>query len=149
MNSSVSNNPLHVAFSLLSIRGYSEKEMTARLQRRGYNDEAIQNTILYLVERGYLNDTALCRMLYEKYIAKKYGIKAISYKLFQRGFSGEVIHETLKDYNMDNEWQNAFTLLQKKGILKNINKQKIARYLLSRGFTMSTVQTIILKLEKE
>lgn len=149
MSSLVSNNALQAAFTLLSIRGYSEKEMTTRLRRRGYNDEAIQKTIAYLVERGYLNDTALCKMLYEKYIAKKYGIKAISYKLFQRGFSSEVIHETLKDYNMDNEWQNAFTLLQKKGILKNINKQKIARYLLGRGFTMSTVQKIIIKLEEE
>lgn len=144
------NSSLQAAFKLLAGRGYSEQELAAKLQRRGYTNESIQQTTAYLIERGYLNDAALCKMLYNKYVAKKFGLRAISYKLVQKGFSDKTINEVLADYNADEEWKSALNLLTKKiSLIKKADKQKIARYLISRGFTTSTVQKVIRKIYEE
>lgn len=135
------NAILQAAYTLLSHRAYSEREIRQKLLQKNYDPEQVQEVICYLAERGYLNDTALCGILVRKYLqAGKYGKKAIINKISQRGIEHSIIQETLEEYQFNELLQAQQILarqLSRSG--KMIDYAKLGRFLANRGFSFSTI----------
>ena len=84
----VQNNKtaLVYAVDLLAVRAYSEKQLTDKLKRRGYDKAEIATAMEKLLNRRYIDDSDLCQRQYTAYInEQKRSIKAIFYKLKEKG----------------------------------------------------------------
>jgi len=135
---------LQAALKLLSHRAYSVQEIRDKLAAKGYNPEEISPVIEYLLQRGYLNDAALCEFLAAKYIREeKYGRLLIVQKLKQRGFTVDTIERALQALSPCDELTTAWRLCSKRFKQReDLTLQQLARFLGNRGFTQKTIRQI-------
>lgn len=132
------------AIVLLKSRAFSQYELEQRLVKQGYDEIAVNKVIQYVTERGYLNDTALCDRLIEKYAEmNKYSLKEIYVRLRQRGLAAALIHERIRNWDEEFEYQAAINLTKKfQGNLDG-NIPKLVRRLSSKGFKSGTVSKVL------
>lgn len=144
MNTNISE----AAIKLLRYRTYSKCELEQKLLNQGYKQVAVDQAIEYAIERGYLNDTALCDMLLTKYAeVNKYSLKEVYIRLKRRGLSTELIREKLADWDEMLEYQAAMKLAAK--VLARDNSRdmrKIIRHLSGKGFKATTVTKVLERL---
>jgi len=136
----------NAALQLLARRAHSEQELRSKLHIKGYSGEIIDNTIKRLFERSYLNDAALCKMLFKKYSScDKYSMKYIVNKLKHRGFDETTIMSVINDDNLDGkEYHTAIKLLDKRyNNAKLVEPQKLMRFLSARGFSFKTINKVL------
>ena len=63
----MNNNPVLKYFlNLLKIRDYSKKALVEKAKNRDYLDDQIQESLDYLLEKGFLDDYRLAKNLIEK-----------------------------------------------------------------------------------
>ena len=131
----------------LSQRDYSSQEIIKYLNRRNCSEKIAQAVLKKLLEHNYIDDRRLCRYICERWQKEGlYGEKMLKIKLFQRGFSKEVIRDVLSDFDLDEEEKaNKLFLNYLKKIKKFDNKtvEKIVRYLVAKGFSYQTINRII------
>lgn len=136
---------LDIAIRILSARSYSENEIRERLSTHGFDLEAINTTVSYLTDRGYLNDMDLCQSLVTKLQkSNKYSIRAIAAKLKQRGLKPDIIQDCLCQIEPQSELSIAMRLV--KARYKNLSitdYAKVARFLANRGFSNTTTSRIM------
>lgn len=136
------------ALKLLTARDYSEQELRGKLERLGFDKEAIATVIGQFIQRGYLNDAALCRMLFTKYLATgKYGIHVITGKLKQRGLPASVIATVNQEADDTTEEARALEAARRKFAKASVvNAGKTARFLAYRGFSAETIRKVVKQL---
>ena len=150
----VQNNKtaLVYAVDLLAIRAYSEKQLADKLKKRGYNEREIAEAVQRLIERHYLDDTDLCQRQYMAYInERKRSIKAILYKLKEKGFSSIDIENAIAENAIDTdeyECNVCFKLLTIH-FKPNVEKQKCQAYLYRKGFNFSAIKNAVDKFLSE
>lgn len=144
------SDPLAYALRLLNLRGRSSKELSFRLQLKGFSQEEIQRTIGYLIDRGFIDDRALAKELAEYGISvKHYGVRGVREFLRKRGIKEEIINEVLTERT--DELSSAMEVAQK-ALYKNRNKtsdvkkQRIYGYLYRRGYSYDTIKRVLKKL---
>ncbi|MEG2338383.1 MAG: regulatory protein RecX [Clostridium sp.] len=133
------------ALDIVSYRDVTSKEVKNKLSKKGYSDDVIEYVIEKLHNYNFINDEkyAINQTTYlEKY--KKQGKNKIIYSLKQKGISKNIIDNL--DFDEEIEFNSAKSLLEKK--LKTLEndpkkKEKIYRYLCSRGFSSSIVLNLI------
>lgn len=92
------------ALSLLSIRMYSRHEMEQKLREKGFEEDAIHNTIQKLLHYGYINDRELAGMLVrEGQGAKGQGPRMLRNRMMKKGIDREIIDEALSQYTVQDE----------------------------------------------
>jgi regulatory protein len=141
----------------LSFRPRSEKEMRDYLKRKTENlkpkiDEDITERIIQSLKRDkFLNDEEFARMwIRERTLIKPKAIRVIKMELKQKGISKELIDslfENSDDFPIDLDL--AVKLTEKK--LRTIHdqtdkykvKEKLGRYLASKGFDWDTIKAAI------
>jgi len=87
---------LNTALTYLSRRALTRFQLVQRLEKKGFNEEEIQECLTRLLEWGYLNDQEYAR----SYCLNKktsYSKKRISYELKVRGIDRSIIEEILAD----------------------------------------------------
>lgn len=134
------------AYKLLSYRGRSEKELTLRLNRKGFSDHAVREVLGRLKEYGYLNDNTLALSLKRKAAeVKLLGSAGAGQYLRQMGIPGDIVKEVLSDYD---ELESAGRLADRK--LRAMNdsppsqvKRRLAGYLQRRGYSTDTIRKTI------
>lgn len=135
------------AVDLLAVRPYSIKQLKDKLKRKGYSIEDIEIAISRLQERHYLDDTDLCQRQYQAYInEQKRSIKAIKYKLMEKGFNAEDINlaqEKLAIDEVEYEYMVCYRLLMSRYRLNNADKIKYQGYLYRKGFNASTIRLVV------
>ena len=146
------SSALNKAMSLLRRKFYSQWEMRSKLKKNDFDDETISDVINYLENSGYINDHKLCQALFDKYSRdEKCGSALTVSKLMARGLPKTMIYEIMKEYDFDNETEQALNLAKKRykceGKPSSSELGKIARYLTSRGFSASTVNKTIQSLK--
>ena len=130
--------PLETAVRLLARRDHTKTEVQLKLQRKGFNRQEVEQAILELSERGYLNDERIKEQTIDKLIAeKRHGLRGISGKLRQMGL--QVSGEQLREYcSEQEEWEIARDLLLKHfKTIEADNFPRLVRYLANRGFSSS------------
>lgn len=132
---------LDAALNMLSYRAHSESELRRKLCRKGFSPEQINGSVASLAERGYINDTALCGMLFQKYLAtRKYGLNYIVRKLKQSGFTDDIIDKTVEGYDTSVELDSALAIINKRfPKIYDGDVPKLIRFLIYRGFSASII----------
>ncbi len=131
------------ACKLLSYRQRSVKELSERLENKGFSRNAVLNAVERLQEAGYLDDSKLALSLKMKaQEAKLLGRAGARQYLLQMGVPREQADEALADYD---ELQSAMRLIERKtralrGSPDYKLKRRIADILRRRGYSAETVR---------
>ena len=129
---------------ILSVRGHSVAELTAKLRRAGYPAEDTRQAVEECVRRRYLNDELLAEDCAALWRERGHGSRSIRYKLRQRGLSEELTENAISD-TLEQENDSAvsaiesrfYTLLREKDPRKR--RAKALRFLASRGFSGAAI----------
>ena len=141
------NTALVSAVDLLAVRPHSTKELYTKLKRRGYDDEEISEAISRLNERHYLDDSDLCIRQCQMYLSEqRRSIRAIKYKLVEKGFSASDIEEAFAQNNLDfSEYEIEVCLRHLHSHFRpsTADKQKCQAYLYRKGFSSSSIRQAV------
>ena len=110
---------------LISLKDRTKKEVRLKLEEKYRNKAAILRAIEKLEEFGYLNDLDYAMSYIE---SRTYGKNRISYNLFQKGISKDVVEKaylTLDEEKEENvEDVKLEKLIEKKGKKVNVNNER-------------------------
>lgn len=147
------------SFRYLSGRNHSKKELKLKLLKKKYNKLLIENVLLDLEEKEFLNDRKFAEDYFKVQQKKKRGLLKIKASLFQKGVNRNIVEDVANSPNNDDKFLCSATEIatKKKKQLENRNfsnfelKKKLYRFLLSRGFTGDIINKTLdqLKLEVE
>lgn len=133
------------ALKHLSSRALSEKELVSRLEQEFAADPALDKaivaTLTRLRELHLINDRRIAESLAFRYRHK--GNRFIQHALRQKGFTDEVIEETLAECG--DEYERALEVLHKKlysasRMPDEKSKSRLYSFLASRGFSHAVIQ---------
>lgn len=137
------------ALDLLTLKDYTSFEIKSKLLKKGYTDEVIENVFEKLLSYNFINDEKYAKNYVDyakKY--KKHGKTKILFTLKQKRISSSILNNI--DFDSDIELQYALALGEKK--LKSLQndvkkKDKLYRYLLSKGYEPSICLKVINNLD--
>jgi regulatory protein len=130
-------------------RPRSRKEIESKLKEKDHSDEAIALTLRKLTEQKIIDDEQFANLWTEHRIfSQKKGRRWVQQELKQKGLSKEHINEALANVDEEAELEAAYDTAKKKWLtLKGElyeRKQKLATFLLRRGYPNS-IANIVLK----
>ena len=144
------------ALKFLSYRPRSEKEIRDKLKRKKASEEIINKIILRLKENNFLNDEEFVKWWIEQRTNfKPRSLKLIKMELGQKGIDKELIDETIDELpSAIDDLESAKKLIEKRlSRYKNLSRdekfQKIARYLVSKGFSYDIIKEIFKSLDRD
>ena len=138
------------ALSYISSRLKTEKQMKTYLLGKGYSFNTVNEAIEKLKEYGYLNDEYYAKTFAE-IASKNKGKLYVKQQLLFKGVKGEIVNNLMQTMDSDIEacqivaskWLKNKTLpLDKK------DKEKLYRFLLSRGFEYETIRHVLLSFKE-
>lgn len=144
MTDSASDARLY-SLRLLGYRGRSEKELRERLQRKGFQRDIIECTLLYLKETGLVDDKALAITLKRQaFEVRLLGHKGVRSFMLKRGLSRPLVESSL-DYDEEAELENAVKVLEKKlASMANYPAEekmtKLWNFLARRGYSSGVIR---------
>ena len=134
-----------IIFKLEAFCAYQERctqEVRTKLERLGADESLSQEVVKHLKENHFLDDTRFVEAYVQgKLRIKKWGRQKIKAGLYQKRIDAKLIQEGIYAFISDEEYQQVMeSLIERKNrelsSEKNtqIKKQKLMRFLLSRGF---------------
>jgi regulatory protein len=141
--------PMYAALNILSRRQVSTGQMRFMLSKKGFAPDDIRECIGKLEEWGYLNDVVLARNIVEAIIrnnpcGKKRCLYELEKRQFDRDLAKTVVEEVYSEYD-ERELAHAAAkqYARNKTEWTNRDKERLARWLYGRGFTHSTIFSVI------
>ena len=139
------------ALRYLGYRQRSEKEIRDKLNKIGFSEDIIGNTILYLKEYNLVDD-----LEFAKYFAKDkinlngFGPQRIKHELYRKGISSDIIQKVLEE-DKDEEYLRALELGKKKlpsykNDDRNAKYRKLGGYLQRKGYSYECVSKVLKEL---
>lgn len=130
------------ALKLLSRRALSEEELRSKLLRRGFGRKEVEQELAHLRRLGLLCDLELARMVVRAKLDSGHGRWALRAAFRQRGIAAKVGEQVLAELGPEEEDEALSRALQKalrrfENEEASHRRQKVVRYLLSRGFALS------------
>ena len=128
------------AFLLLKFRPRSEKEIGERLKRKKFDPAVIRETILFLKENGFIDDSYFAKVWLESRIKKPLGLKKLRVELRQKGVDKEIIDSQIEEISKGYCEKDTVLKLARarlnslKGIEPQKKKNRLYGYLMRRGF---------------
>lgn len=133
------------ALQLLTGRNYPTQVLRRKLCLKGFSDRIVQETVEWVLQLGYVNDSEYLRSAIRQQQERGHGRRAILWKLRLRGFSEEAIEKEMKEMMP--------LAVQKETLRKVIAKfrlsmepskrKKTVMALLRRGFDIETINEAI------
>lgn len=133
----------HVAaLELLSRRALSEEELRSKLLKRGYGSREVEQELARLRRVGVVSDLELARMVVRSKLESGHGRWVLRAALRQRGIAPRLCEQVLAELAPEDEDQALSRALEKalrrfEGEEASHRRQKVVRYLLSRGFGLA------------
>ena len=138
-----------------SRREMCKSEIRIRLQKTELSDEEINEIISVLVEEKFIDEKRFARaFVHDKIEYQKWGIQKVKYAMYYKEISQENIAEALENIDKE-EYLEKFMLVAKlrKKTIKGVNdyekKQKLMRFLLSKGIGSEDVFCILKRISEE
>jgi len=125
------------ALKLLSKKDYFEKELREKLKKKGFPEEEIEQTILYLKNQKLIDDVKLLKRYKELSIQKGKSPANLRAKLYRKGI-------TEVELSYEEELESALYLLENK-YRKEKNYKDVVKFLKNRGFSYSVIQEAVNK----
>jgi len=153
-NTDVSQKAKEYAFLLLKFRLRSEKELFLRLKKKGYPEQVIRQTLVFLKEKRFIDDNLFAKSWIESRLKRPLGLRRIREELKLKGLDKEIIESKIsqakKDYSEEDcvrrIAQEKFDKL--KGAEPYSAKRRVYAFLLRRGFSPEIVIDVINQLCK-
>lgn len=141
-------NARRYALLLLRYRGRSEKELRQRLKKKGFQSNEIETTVAYLLDSGFLDDSALAENLKRQAMTNKLlGFEGTRRFMQQRGISKEIIEAAL-EYREDEELRNIRKFIEKKQ--RSISRypepkrtQSLMGSLMRKGYSAALIRKVL------
>lgn len=136
------------ALFILNRKEYTSKEIINKLNRKSFSESTINKVIDKLSVYGIIDDEGFANKYARDSVNfKKSGIKKIQYNLINKGIDQNIVRNISIDEDV--QFNNALELASKK--LKTIEskpnpREKIYRFLLSRGYEYDLIRKVINKL---
>lgn len=143
---------VYQAYRYLTRRPHLNEELKRKLLVKGFDKTIIEQTIEYLNQKKYLDDTAFIRLFVNEQIRlKKNGPLIIKKKLLEKGAKSTVIDPIiLEKYPEELQIENATELFYNK--IKSIReedekkvKEKLFRFLQQKGFVWPVIEKVFLE----
>lgn len=140
---------LKIALKLITKKDRTEAEIKQKLERKGFSKEDIAETVQYLKQKGFLDDTKFIQKA-EKIAEDRFlGKMGLQNYLLSKGIDKELI-DSIQDID---DLSLALKLIErKKHLLKEVTdnkkKAKITGFLLRRGFSWDTINRCLKTLDK-
>ena len=133
------------ALRILGNRNFSEQEMHKRLVGKGESEENAAETVRWLVELGYINDSDYATLIVRHYVAKGYGEARIRNELFKRGIPREYWEEKLAEISEVDQGDAALEFLTKKlrGSDDKDDLRRASDALIRRGYSYDDARVAI------
>ena len=146
---------MNTAVRILANRDHSKYELKRKLQQRGFTLTVIDTVMVKCEHFNYINDKRTAHVYISQLKRKCFGKRFIRMALKKKRLSGTAIENILqKNYSEVDEHENAGKLLEKKmktfereADLKK-RREKIYRFLYSRGFRKDIIADLIRHLVK-
>ena len=137
-----------LALQIIGRHANSEYELRQKLYKKDYADDQIDDVIKQLLAYGYVNDNKLANTLFEKYLqVGKYSLNIIICKLKQHGLPDDVIKNVTSTYDSEEEYNSALKIVNNRFTsLDDISKEKVYRFLGTRGFSTTTIGKVLQQL---
>lgn len=139
------------AIRYIGRRPRSVKEVRLHLKSKGYEPEQTAVIVERLERERYLNDGAFAKLWTEhRILGQKKGRRFVEMELSQKGVADREISSALEGIDTEEERRAAWEAGRKKwntasGELPD-RKRKVMQFLLRRGYTHETVQSVVRKL---
>ncbi|MEI7589945.1 MAG: RecX family transcriptional regulator [Deltaproteobacteria bacterium] len=152
MNEEVFSKALNSAFRSLARRAHSKQEIETKLGNKDFPADIVAQVIAKLEKLEYLNDDLFAqRWATFKATGSLWSDIRIECALLRKGVDKAVIKQALTHARLEVSEEVAIgSVLNKKlkgrnlGDINNTEKLKIARLLITRGFTYSTIQKVLM-----
>lgn len=125
----------------------TESEIRTMLSSANFSEEVVDEVVDYLTEYCFLDDKTYA-LLYcrDKRNINGYGPVKIAYILRQKGLNDATIALGLEEYTADIEKEMIESIVKKKYLRDGVfqkEREKIIRFLLSRGFHYSEIKEVL------
>jgi regulatory protein len=143
------------ALRFISYRPRSREEVRRNLTEGGVEPDVIETVLGRLERQGYIDDDAFARYWVEnRERFKPRGAGALRYELRQKGVESDVIASVLEDLDAaEGAYRAAQPRAQRLSALATSDirtfRQKLAEFLMRRGFSYSVVRSAVGRLEAE
>lgn len=138
----VFRNCLNKLFDLLSRRDYSVKELRQKLSQKAFDSVTIEKALDWATERRYISPPdELSQMLAQQLLQRGKGRHYIGQYLKKRGLP--VVDQIDKDAELHKALEFAHQKAKKMSELNRAAREKIGRQLITRGFPLDIVRTVI------
>ena len=145
----IDRTALICAGDLLARQDQSESRLRQKLIDRKYSEDEINDAIEKLKKYNYLNDERACSNQFDiMYQSNRYSVRQISNKLFQMGFSKELIASFIPENYDEHDELTAIRFLKSKFKTLPENK-KMWQFLSTKGFGYSVVSNAIEKFKSD
>ena len=138
------------AYRILARRDHGRRELAAKLRRKGFSREAVDQAVARCRELGYLDDARTAAVMASDLVRRGYGPLRIRQTLGQKGLDAEVIAQALSHCSQgDSLIQAARRMLEKKRLRLEREpdtwkrRQMACRYLAGRGFTSEVIDRVV------
>jgi len=141
---------LRSALRILTRRSHSVHEIETKLKLRGYRTATIRDVVSECIRLDYLNDEKAAHQFVIGFKRQGYGPLRIKQKLKAKGIADGLIADALgKHLDAEEQLQVCRRVLAKKikasamGLERDQMREKMHRFLFSRGFAPDTIQQVI------
>lgn len=135
-----------LAYKRLAMRGFHSSEMRGLLEERGASKQVVNTVVEELLQLGYLNDIEWIKGAIRSYSLRKYGAKAIAYKLSTRGIPKSEFLPFLAEIQ-EQQPDQIRRLLQTTYKNRNLSlyreKQKVIAALVRKGYDLNVILSVI------
>lgn len=139
-------------YNMIARKARTTKEAKDRLYEKGYHKDAVDYAIASVSSYGYLDDEEYAKNYVENAMRSKGGYR-VRRELQLKGVSDESIAEALLEMDSDSEFDSAYELAKKylksKDVTDEKVKEKLFRYLVSRGYGYDSVKKVMRKVGAE
>lgn len=136
------------AMDLLLRQDRTKKELSERLYRAGFSEEASRYAMEYVEGFGYINDARYAANYISLHKGKR-SKKELRYKLMGRGIPPEILAEVFLEYCPEDEEEALANQLEKqlRGRLPSEisweEKNKVIRRLAQKGYSLTAIKKAI------
>ena len=135
---------------LTGSRSYTESGLCRKMREKGYGDKEIEKTIEFLKEYRLIDDEDYARRFVNDAInIKGYGKYRIKNELLVKGIDKDLAEKILSEYDFNEIEEEKILPLAAKKLGGNFSIENIAktkRYLASRGFGFSAIDSAVRKI---
>jgi regulatory protein len=138
------------AFLLLKYRQRSEHEIRQRLKRKRFDEVCIAATVIFLKEKGFLNDAEFVKSWVESRLKRTQGLLRIKAELKLKGIDNRLIDKTFEELKGHYSEEEVVSSIARERLTKgsqstepHIAKRRIFSYLVRRGFSPEIIADVL------